>query len=134
VGTIHGKTTELVYAFDKLLIPVGMGGEWKVSAIDPVLKMARTMQAANGNVSLVRKAHVQFDELVMADVKIVALHTAVSPAPDGDLQFVSANEAEKKKNKVQEAAPNEVSATRQAVHQQWSELQKKIHEPERCTR
>jgi hypothetical protein len=27
--TIRGKTTEPVYAFDKLLVPVGTGGEWQ---------------------------------------------------------------------------------------------------------
>jgi hypothetical protein len=87
------------------------------------------MQAANGNFSPVRKVHVQFDELVMADGKTVALHTVASPAPDGVLRFVSATEAEKKKNKVQEAASNKVSATRQAIHQQWTDLQNKVHEP-----
>ena len=126
---IHAKTTEPVYAFDKLLIPVGTVVNGKVAAIDPVPKMVRTMQAANGNFSPVRKVHVQFDELVMADGQTVALHTVASPAPDGVLRFVSANEAEKKKNKVQEAASNKVSATRQGIHQQWSDLQKKIHEP-----
>jgi hypothetical protein len=126
---IHGRTTEPVYAFDKLLIPVGTVVNGKVSAIDPVPKMTRTMQAANANFSPMRKVHVQFDELVMADGKTVALHTVASPAPDGVLRFVSANEAEKKKNKVQDAASNKVSATRQAIHQQWTDLQNKIHEP-----
>jgi hypothetical protein len=126
---IHGKTMEPVYAFDKLLIPVGTVVNGKVAAIDPVPKMARTMQAANGNFSPVRKVHVQFDELTMADGKTVALHTVASPDPDGVLRFVSANEAEKKKNRVQETASNKVSATRQAIHQQWSYLQKKIQEP-----
>lgn len=59
-----------------------------------------------------RKVHVQFDELVMADGETVALHTVASPAPDGVLRFVSANEADKKKNKVQQAASNKVSAAR----------------------
>jgi hypothetical protein len=127
--TIHCKTTEPVYAFDKLLVPVGTVVNGKVSAIDPVPKMTRTMQAANGNFKPVRKVHVQFDEMMMADGKTVALRTVASPAPDGVLRFVSANEAEKKKNKVQEAASNKVSATRQAIHQQWSDLQKQIHEP-----
>lgn len=127
--TIHGRTTEPVYAFDKLLIPVGTVVNGKVAAIDRVPKMARTMQAMNGNFSPVRKVHVQFDELVMTDGRTVALHTVASPAPNGVLRFVSANEAEKKKNKVQEAASNKVSATWQAMHQQWSDLQTKIHEP-----
>jgi hypothetical protein len=125
---IHGKTVEPVYAFDKLLIPAGTVVNGRVSAIDPVPKMVRAMQATNGNFSPVRKVHVQFNESVMANGRTVALHTVASPAPDGVLQFVSANEAEKK-NKVQEAESNKVSATRRAIHQKWSDLQKNIHEP-----
>jgi len=71
---------------------------------------------------------VQFDELVMADGRHVALQTVASPAPDGVLRFVSADETEKT-NGVEDAAGKEVSAMRQAIHQQWSELQKQIHEP-----
>jgi hypothetical protein len=118
-----------VYAFDKLLIPVGTVVNGKVSAIDAVPKMVRTMQATNGNFSPVRTVHVQFEELVMGDGRRVALHTVASPAPDGVLRFVSANEKAEQKNKVQEAASKKVSATRQAIRQQWSDLQKQIHEP-----
>jgi hypothetical protein len=126
---IHGKTTEPVYAFDKLLIPVGTVVNGKVSAIDAVPKMVRTMQATNGNFSPVRPVHVQFEELVMGDGRRVALDTVASPAPDGVLRFVSANEKAEQKNGVQEAASKKVSATRQAIRQQWSDLQKQIHEP-----
>jgi hypothetical protein len=48
---IHGKTIEPVYAFDKLLIPVGTVVNGKLSAIDPVPKKVRAMQAADGNFS-----------------------------------------------------------------------------------
>jgi hypothetical protein len=126
---IHGKTTEPVYAFDKLLIPVGTVVNGRVSAIDRVPKMQRTLQATNGNFSPQRHVHVQFDELVMADGKRINLQTVASPAPDGVLKFVSANEKAEQKNKLEAAAGKKVSATRQAIHQQWSDLQKQIHEP-----
>jgi len=125
---IHGKTVEPVYAFDKLLIPAGTVVNGKVSEIDGVPAKTRVMDATDGNFSPARHLHVQFDELVMADGRHVALQTVASPAPDGILRFVSANETEKK-NKVEDAAGKKVSATRQAIHQQWSELQKQIHEP-----
>jgi len=125
---IHGKTTEPVYAFDKLLIPAGTVVNGKVSAIDSVPGKTRVLDATDGNFSPARHVHVQFDELVMADGRHVALQTVASPAPDGVLRFVSANETEKK-NKVEDAEGGKVSATRQAIHQQWSELQKQIHEP-----
>ena len=126
---IHGKTTEPVYAFDKLLIPAGTVVNGKVSAIDAVSKKVRTLDATDGNFSPRRNVHVQFDELVMADGHHVALQTVASPAPDGVLSFVSANEKAEKKNKVEEAAGKKVSATKQEIRRQWSELQKQIHEP-----
>ncbi len=126
---IHGKTTEPVYAFDKLLIPVGTPVNGKVSAIDAVPRKTRTLEAMDGNFSPVRTVHVQFDELVMADGRVVPMHTVASPAPDGVLKFVPANEKAQPKNKVQEAASKKVSATRQEIRRQWAELQKQIHEP-----
>jgi hypothetical protein len=126
---IHAKTMEPVYAFDKLLIPVGTVVNGKVSAIDAVPKTVRTLQATDGNFSPRRNVHVQFDELVMADGKRVALQTVASPAPDGVLKFVSANEKEKQKNKAEEEAGKKVSELRLEVRRQWDELQKQIHEP-----
>lgn len=126
---IHGRTTAPVYAFDKLLIPVGTVVSGKVSAIDAVPRMVRTMQATNGNFSPVRTVHVQFDELTLSDGRRLLLRTVASPAPDGVLRFVSANEKAEQKNKMQDAAAKKVSATRQAIQQQWSDLQKQIHEP-----
>jgi len=126
---IHGKTTEPVYAFDKLLIPAGTVVNGKVSAIDAVPKKVRTLDATDGNFSPQRNVHVQFDELVMADGRHVALQTVASPAPDGVLRFVSANQKAVQKNKVEEAAGKKVSATKQEIRRQWSELQKQIHEP-----
>ncbi len=125
---IQGKTTEPIYAFDKLLIPVGTKVNGKVSAIDAVPGKVRTLEALDGNFSPTRSVHVQFDELVMADGHRIPLQTIASPAPNGVLRFVSAHEAQKK-NKVEDAAANKVSATRQEIQRQWGELQKQIHEP-----
>ena len=126
---IQGKTTDPVYAFDKLLIPVGTPVNGRVSAIDGVPKRIRTMQAMDGNFSPIRAVHVQFDELVMPDGRHVPMQTVASPAPDGVLRFVPANEKAPNTSKVQAAAANKVSATRQQIRQQWAALQKQIHDP-----
>jgi len=126
---IHGKTTEPVYAFDKLLVPVGTPVNGRVSAIDPLPKKIRTLQAMDANFSPVRAVHVQFDELVLPDGRRVPMHTVASPAPNGILSFVPANEKAAKTNKIQAAAGKKVSATRQQIRQQWADLQKQIHAP-----
>lgn len=126
---IHGKTTEPVYAFDKLLIPAGTVVNGKVSAIDAVPKKVRTLEAMDANFSPVRGVHVQFDELVMADGRRVPMQTVASPAPNGVLRFVPANEKAASTNKVQAAASKKVSATREELRRQWAALQKQLHEP-----
>src|ERR1019366_1586673 len=126
---IQCRTTEPVYAFDKLLIPVGTVVNGRVSAIDAVPKKIRTLEAMDANFSPVRRVHVQFDDLVMADGRRVLMQTVASPAPDGVLRFVPANEKAANTNKVQDLAAKKVSATRQQVRQQWAALQKQIHEP-----
>ncbi|MFZ0731096.1 MAG: hypothetical protein WAM79_02110 [Candidatus Sulfotelmatobacter sp.] len=125
--TIHGKTTEPLYAFDKLLIPVGTTVNGKIAAIDRVPGKVRTMDAMDGNFSPVRAVHVQFDELVMADGRHVPMQTVASPAPNGVLRFVSAKT--EKKNKVEGMASKKVSEAKSQIHQQWSDLQNQIHQP-----
>ena len=126
---IHGKTVEPVYTFDKLLIPAGTPVNGKISAMDAVPGKTWLLDATDGNFSPPRQVHVQFDELVMGDGRHVALHTVASPAPDGVLRFVSANEKSEKKNKVEDAASKQVSATRQEIRRQWNDLQTQVHEP-----
>ena len=126
---IHGKTLEPVYAFDKLLIPVGTRVTGKVSAIEGISKKMRTLDAMDGNFSPMRAVHVQFDELQLPDGRHVPIHTVASPAPNGVLKFVSANSKDKKESKIHNAASKKVSDTKQQIHRQWSDLQKQIHEP-----
>jgi len=126
---IHGKTMEPVYAFDKLLIPVGTTVTGRISGIDAVGKKRRTLEAMDGNFSPVRAVHVQFDGLIMADGRQLPIQTVATPAPNGILRFVPANAKAEKKNKVEDAASKKVSEARQQVRQQWSDLKKQIHEP-----
>jgi hypothetical protein len=126
---IRGKTTEPVYAFDKLLIPAGTEVNGKISGIDPVTKKTRTLQAMDGDFSPVRAVHVQFDELVMKDGRRVGIQTVASPAPNGVLSFVPANAKTENRNKVEDAASKKMSAAKQQIRQQWADLQKQIHEP-----
>ena len=126
---IHGQTMEPVYAFDKLLIPVGTTVTGKISGIDAVGKKRTTLEAMDGNFTPERAVHVQFDELVMGDGQRLPIQTVASPAPNGILRFVPANAKAEKKSKVEDAASRKVSEARQRVRQQWSDLKKQIHEP-----
>jgi hypothetical protein len=133
---VHGKTTDPVYAFDKLLIPAGTVVNGKIAAIDGVPKMVRVQNALNANFSPLRTVHLQFDELLMADGRHVPIKTVASPAPNEILQFVSANEKGEKK-RPKETASSEVSEAQheikrqlnKQVKQRWNTLKGQIREP-----
>ena len=78
--SVHGKITEPVYAFDKLVIPAGSEVTGKISEIGDVSKKLRTLAAANGSFSPPRRVHIEFDELRLADGRLIPLHTVVTPA------------------------------------------------------
>jgi hypothetical protein len=134
---VHGKTTDPVYAFDKLLIPAGTVVDGKIEAIDGVPKTVRVQNALDANFSPVRNVRLQFEELVMADGRHVPIKTVASPAPNEILQFVSASEKGDKKKKPTETASTEVSEAKheikrqlnKQVNQRWSNLKRQVREP-----
>jgi hypothetical protein len=129
---VHGKVIEPVYAFDELVVPAGSEVNGKIAQIEAVSKKKRTIAAMNGDFSPYREVHVDFDELVFADGRHVAMQTSVSPGSGGVLQFVSAG-AEKKEG-VQNVASRKVSEARQEVKREWESVKKQLHEPAKIHR
>jgi len=64
---VRGKTTELVYAFDKLLVPTGTEVLGRIGQIDGLSNKDRTLAALNADFSPTKKITIEFDELVLAD-------------------------------------------------------------------
>jgi hypothetical protein len=131
---IHGKTTEPIYAFDKLLVPVGTEVTGKIAEIDDVSPGMRTLSAMNADFSPERKVCVEFDQLLMPDGRLLRIHTVVTPGA-GVLQFVPAKET--KDNKVGQgkaAAKGKLSQARQGLKQQITEMKKQVSEPNRVHR
>ena len=94
------------------------------------LKKMRTMSAANGNFSPARQVHIEFDELRLADGRRMPLHTVVSPASQGVLQFVAANEKNNGKTATaMNAVHRQINQARQQVRQEWEMAKTQLHEP-----
>lgn len=93
---VHGKIVEPVYAFDRVVVPVGTGVVGKISAIDRVSKKGRIVAAMNGEFSPSRQVHIDFSYLVLANGGHVPLQTDVGPGSGGVLQFVPASERERR--------------------------------------
>ena len=128
---VHGKIVEPVYCFDKIVVPAGSEVTGKVAGIDGVSKMKRTAAAMNGNFSPYRQVHVEFDELVMADGRHVPLHTVVSPASQGVLQFIpaSAKQSTGVTAEAKHAASRKISEVRQEARRQWDTAMQQLHAP-----
>jgi len=89
---VQGKTTEPIYAFDKLLVPAGSRVTGKIAQIDSLSKKVRTPAALNADFSPDRRLTIEFDELVLPDGRQLPLHTDVTPGSGGILQFVPAGD------------------------------------------
>ena len=128
---VHGKVVEPVYSFDKIVVPVGSEVTGKITSIDGVSKVKRTEAAMNANFSPYRQAHVEFDELVLADGRHLPLHTIVSPASQGVLQFVPANAKENTgaAAEAKHAASRKIAEARQEAKRQWDAAMQQLHEP-----
>jgi hypothetical protein len=128
---VHGKIVEPVYSFDKIVVPAGSEVTGKIAGIDGVSKVKRTVAAMNANFSPYRQVHIEFDDLVLVDGRHLPLHTVVSPASQGVLQFVPANA---KQNtgaaaEAKNAASRKVSEVRKEARREWDAAMEQLHEP-----
>jgi hypothetical protein len=128
---VHGKITEPVYSFDKIVVPAGSEVTGKVAHIDGVSKIQRTVAALNANFSPDRRVYIEFDELVLGDGRHLPLYTVVSPASQGVLQFVPANAKQPTgaAAEAKNAASRKVNEVRQEARREWDFAMQQLHEP-----
>jgi hypothetical protein len=134
---VHGRIAEPVYAFDKLVVPVGSEVNGIIAQIEAVSKKRRTVAALNADFSPYREVHIEFDELVLADGRHLPLQTSVARGSGGVLQFVPAG-PEKQKESVKDAGKNlasrEVTEVRQEVKREWATVKSQLHQPAKMHR
>jgi len=136
---IHGKIAEPVYAFDKLVIPAGSEVTGSVTRISGVPALKRTMAALDSNFSPSRDIEVTFDQLVLPDERHIELHTEVSPASQGVLQFATAPEPKndhkaKKQNAAVKVASEKIVEKKQEVNREWETAKKQVTAPGKIRR
>jgi len=131
---IHGKIAEPVYAFDKLVVPAGSEVTGSVSRLGGVSAEKRVLAALNANFSPSRDVQIDFDQLVLPDGRHVPLHTKVSPASQGVLQFAASADAKKHKDKEKQNAASKLTAkkineTKQEINREWETAKKQVSGP-----
>ena len=131
---IRGKTTEPIYAFDKLLVPVGTEVTGKIAEIDDVSTGMRTLSVLNADLSPERKVRVEFDELLMPDGRQLPIHTVVTPGA-GVLQLVTAPESNQSKvAQGKAAAKGKLSEARRGIKKQIASMKQQVSGPNKVHR
>jgi hypothetical protein len=131
---IHAKIAEPVYAFDKLVVPAGSEISGSVTRISGVSAMNRTLAALDANFSPSRDVEITFDQLLLPDGRRVPLHTQVSPASEGVLQFATATEPrnsgkESKESAAKTLAAGKASETKKEISREWETAKEQVAAP-----
>ena len=132
--SIHGKIAEPVYAFDRLVVPAGTEVTGSITRIAGVSAMKRTVAALDANFSPSRDVEITFDQLILPDGRRVAVHTQVSPASQGVLQFATATEAksqtkEDKENAAKKIAAGKASEAKKEISREWETAKEQVAAP-----
>jgi len=131
---IHAKIAEPVYAFDRLVVPAGSEVTGSVTRIAGVSAMRRTVAALDANFSPPHDVEITFDQLILPDGHRVALHTQVSPASEGVLQFATATEAKSQTKESKESAAKKIAAgkaseTKKEISREWEAAKEQVARP-----
>jgi hypothetical protein len=125
---VHGRVAEPVYAFDKLVVPVGSEVRGQITQLQAVSGGKRTLDALNADFSPPRKVQVEFDDVKLNDGRHISIHTNVTPGSGQLIKFVTAADDEKKKG-VKSAASEKTNQAKEEAKRQWDDAMKQVHEP-----
>ncbi len=125
---VHGRVVQPVYAFDRLVVPVGTEVTGQITKIEHISGKKRTLAILNADFTPARKIEVEFNELVLADGKHIPLRTVVTPGSGQVIQLVSAGENEKKKT-AKGAASEKMKEAKQEAKRAWQDARKQVKEP-----
>jgi hypothetical protein len=126
---IHARVVEPVYAFDKLVIPVGTEATGQLTKIERVSGGKRTVAALDADFTPSHAIEVEFSEFVLLDGKHIPVHTTVTPGSGQPIQFVSSAGDASEKNGVKDLAAEKAAAAKQAAKQEWANAMKQVKEP-----
>jgi len=125
---IRGHVVAPVYAFDKLVIPVGTEVTGEIAKIESVSGGRRTLAALDADFTPARKFQVAFSQINLPDGKQIPIHTIVTPGSGQVIEFVSAADEDQKKGAKDAAAEKAKDAKHQAK-QEWDNAINQVKAP-----
>lgn len=130
---IQGITVAPIYAFDKLVVPIGTKVTGRITDLESVSKGQRTLRALDADFSPPRKLKVEFSEIVLPSGDHVTIHTIVTPGSGKTLQFVTAAAPATTKG-VKSIAAEKTRQAKQQAKQEWSAAMKQVKTPGKARR
>jgi hypothetical protein len=124
---IHGHIVEPVYAFDRLVVPVGSDVNGQITEIEPISVEKRTLDALDANFTPTHKISVQFTELVLANGEHIPIRTVVTPGSGEPIRFVTA--ADENHKGVKDAASQKAREAKQQAKAEWNTAMQQVKQP-----
>jgi hypothetical protein len=122
-----------VYAFDRLVVPVGSQVTGRVTKIEAISGGKRTVAALDADFTPERKVEVSFNELALPDGRHFQLNTSVSPGSGQVIRFVASAESKEKKG-VKDASSARTLQAKEQAKQEWDKAMKQLKTPGRMLR
>ena len=126
--SIHARTVEPVYAFDRLVVPAGSEVIGEVTKIEKISAGKRILSAVDADFTPSRDVEVGFAELVLPDGRHLPLHTSVTPDSGQVIQFVTAPDTKNKKT-IKDKAADKTKEAKQQARQEWEAAMKQLKMP-----
>jgi hypothetical protein len=124
---IHGRVADPIYAFDKLVVPVGTVATGQVTQLEGVTRGKRTLDALDADFTPPRKVQIEFNDLELSDGRHIPIHTSVTPGSGQVLQFITSASGAKKKS-IKTEASNKTAQAKEEARREWDTAMKQVHE------
>jgi hypothetical protein len=125
---IVGHVIEPVYAFDKLVVPVGTTAIGKITRIEGVSNGKRVLDALDAEFSPAHKIDVEFTEFVLPDGKRLPIRTHVVPGSGQVIQFVTAADSGAKKG-AKDAVSEKAKEAKEEAKREWESAMAQVEQP-----
>jgi hypothetical protein len=123
-----GHIVEPIYAFDRLVIPVGTQVSGQITRIEPVSTGKRTLAALDADFTPAHAIDVTFTELILADGRHIPIHTVVTPGSGQVIRFLTAAN-EKEKQGVKDAASEKAKEAKEEAKREWDAAMQQVKQP-----
>ncbi|HEV7522579.1 MAG TPA: hypothetical protein VGP89_15860 [Candidatus Angelobacter sp.] len=124
---LHGRIVQPIYAFDKLVVPVGAEVNGHIAKVDGLSRKKRVFGILNADFTPGRKVEVEFDELVLRDGKHIPFRAVVTPGSGQVMQLISSKD--EKKSSAKSVAGKKAQEAKQEARRMWSAAMDQVKEP-----